>query len=752
MRSQVLHARNYIRKNMTETDSMEIKSKTDRAPFWNLWKLSSHRGRQVWNFSFPGHIQTDEQKQAFLKEMEYAFTFSKKENANSADLVLREKHRAKIPHSSNSEAENTTDAARSAFEKGARFYANLQQADGHWAGDYGGPLFLLPGLIVVSYITDTPLPLPHQTLMRRYMLNHQNSDGGWGLHIEDESTMFGTVMQYVALRILGMKPDAPEMRNASNWIIKHGGAVSIPSWGKFYLSVLGAFEWEGCNTLIPELWLLPRKWGLHPGNYWCHTRMVYLPMCYCYGHRVKGPLTDLVREIRSEIYCEPYENIRWKKHRFHVHETDSYVKPSKLLKGIYGVLNVYEKINIKALRKKALKFVWEYIHAEDEHTNYINIGPVNQVINSLAVWHQKGKNSEEFKKHVERWYDYLWVAEDGMKMNGYNGSQLWDTAFASQALVEGGADKFIPETLQKAYDFIDDMQVKEEVRDHRRFFRHDSVGGWPFSTYEHGWPISDCTAEGLSSLLAFHKAGIGKKVSFERLAKAADLILSFQNPNGGWASYELQRAGKWLEMMNPAEVFGDIMADYPYTECSSACIRALCEFRHLYPDYRKNEINQSIINGIRFIKQKQLEDGSWLGSWAVCFTYGTWFGLTALAVAGEKNSTEAQKGCAFLLSKQNEDGSWGESYRSSVEKRYIAHKDGQIINTAWALLGLMACEYPAPEAIEKGIRFLISKQESNGDWPQQGISGVFNFNCMITYTSYRNVFPLWALARYTKTG
>lgn len=32
-----------------------------------------------------------------------------------------------------------------------------------------------------------------------------------------------------------------------------------------------------------------------------------------------------------------------------------------------------------------------------------------------------------------RLFDYLWVAEDGMKMQGYNGSQLWDTSFAVQA-------------------------------------------------------------------------------------------------------------------------------------------------------------------------------------------------------------------------------------------------------------------------------------------------------------------------------
>jgi hypothetical protein len=35
-------------------------------------------------------------------------------------------------------------------------------------------------------------------------------------------------------------------------------------------------------------------------------------------------------------------------------------------------------------------------------------------------------------------YDYLWVAEDGMKMQGYNGSQLWDTSFAVQVIGTGG--------------------------------------------------------------------------------------------------------------------------------------------------------------------------------------------------------------------------------------------------------------------------------------------------------------------------
>ena len=63
---------------------------------------------------------------------------------------------------------------------------------------------------------------------------------------------------------------------------------------------------------------------------------------------------------------------------------------------------------------------------------------------------------------------------------------------------------------------------------------------------------------------------------------------------------------------------------------------------------------------------------------------------------------------------------------------------------------LMAADYADKKVIDRGIEFLISMQEPTGDFPQQGISGVFNHSCGITYTSYRNVFPIWAFGRYHK--
>jgi squalene cyclase len=62
-------------------------------------------------------------------------------------------------------------------------------------------------------------------------------------------------------------------------IHEYGGATYITSWGKFWLSVLGVYEWQGQNPLNPEMWLLPYSgWTgvgwVHPGRFWCHCRMV----------------------------------------------------------------------------------------------------------------------------------------------------------------------------------------------------------------------------------------------------------------------------------------------------------------------------------------------------------------------------------------------------------------------------------------------------------------------------------------------
>lgn len=90
------------------------------------------------------------------------------------------------------------ERVRATLHDGVDFYRYLQQPDGHWPGDYGGPMFLMPGMIIACYVTgcmDQVLSGQHKAEMLRYLVNHQNQDGGYGLHIEGDSTMFGTCLR-----------------------------------------------------------------------------------------------------------------------------------------------------------------------------------------------------------------------------------------------------------------------------------------------------------------------------------------------------------------------------------------------------------------------------------------------------------------------------------------------------------------------------------------------------------------------------
>ncbi|KAF2530879.1 hypothetical protein F2Q70_00030367 [Brassica cretica] len=146
-----------------------------------LRSTNNHVGRQTWEFN---PLLGTPEELAAIEEARNSFTQNRFSNKHSSDLLMRLQFSGENLISSvlpqfkleDSDDDVTDKIVENSLKRGLDFFSTLQAHDGHWPGDYAGPMFLLPGLIITLSITgalNTVLSEQHKHEMCRYLYNHQ---------------------------------------------------------------------------------------------------------------------------------------------------------------------------------------------------------------------------------------------------------------------------------------------------------------------------------------------------------------------------------------------------------------------------------------------------------------------------------------------------------------------------------------------------------------------------------------------------
>ena len=652
------------------------------------------------------------------------------------------------------------------------------RANGAWAGEVIWNPMLPCQWVILNHVLGRPIPAARKARIRKHLELHLKLDGGWGMHpdppdpalraqplaIHDEASgpadkdhawLFHTTLGYVALRLLGEDPEDPLLRDALAFIHRHGPVHRIPTWGRIWLALLGLYPWSEIQPLLPELWLLPDESPVHPRRLYNHMRLIYLGLSYAYGAKIRARTSAIGEALRRELFPDGWRLEDFRRHRDDIAPTDLYEPIGPALQRIFEGARLLAKAVPGPLRRVALDRAWAHIEFEFHSTNWVCLSPVNGMLFCLAMASRDPDHPdlERALAGIEYWF---WEDDvEGLRICGAR-SDIWDTSFAIQALCEGPDLPEAAAMVDRATAWLPIAQLQRDIPEGQRHYREPARGGWGFADERHPWPVSDCTAEALEALLHAEHRGwdhLDARLDVERKLSAIEFVLLRQNDDGGFGSYEARRGSMLLKRFNPAEMYGNCMLEYSYTECTASCVRGLAIARAALgarmPGELHARVGEAIERGVRFLLASQEGSGGWAGFWGVDYTYGTFFAVSALLAAGlDREHVALRRALRFLLSRQREDGGWGERYEAVMQGKEITGPS-RIVQTAWALLALeLAGPERAKGAIDRGVRYLIDNQLPDGSWPHDEAVGVFFNTAVLDYRLYKLVFPSWALARW----
>lgn len=625
----------------------------------------------------------------------------------------------------------TADLLAEAIGKGMNRLLSVQNPKGHWVFPAEADATIPAEYLLLQRFLERAVDTGRRGRIARYLRRTQLPDGGWPLYQDGAADLSASVKSYFALKLAGDPPDALHMAKARRRILDLGGAAKVNVFTRITLALFGQIPWRTVPAIPVEIMLLPRWFFFHLDkvSYWSRTVMVPL---FILCTRKPVCALDQGGGVR-ELFAEPPETLR---------SLDRFV-PGRMRKNTFILLDrLLKRIDPLlplATREKAMRIAERW--TRDRMQGEGGIGAIFPAMaNALMALKVLGypPDDPDFQRGLKAVEDLVLDGGDECFCQPCH-SPVWDTGLALCAALEAGLPREHA-AVAAAVRWLFERQV---------FVRGDwavrspglEPGAWPFQFENALYPDVDDTAK---VLMAIWRAGIfDGKENREKFARAVNWVLGMQSSDGGWGSFDIDNTCLYLNDI-PFADHGALL-DPSTSDLTGRCLEllSLLGYRHGFTP---------VARALRFLRKEQEECGAWFGRWGVNYIYGTWSVLAALRQLGEDMSQPyVRKAVEWLKSRQNPDGGWGESCRSYDDPSLAGKGPSTASQTSWALLGLMAAGEADSDAVRRGIRHLLERQDDQGGWKEKHHTGTgFPRVFYLRYHGYGLFFPLWALGAYRR--
>ncbi|MFT8444020.1 MAG: squalene--hopene cyclase [Acetobacter orientalis] len=609
-----------------------------------------------------------------------------------------------------------------------------QQQDGHWVYELEADATIPAEYVLLEHYLDRIDDALEQKI-GNYLRRTQSEDhGGWPLYHNGKFDISASVKAYFALKAIGDDINAPHMRRAREAILDHGGAERTNVFTRCQLALFGDAPWRATPVMPIELMLLPRKaffsvWNM---SYW--SRTVIAPLLVLAALK---PVAINPRRIHvPELFVTPPEQVKdWIRGPYRS-------VWGRMFKGLDTVLRPLLPLIPTTTHEKALKAAIDFI--EPRLNGEDGLGAIYPAMANVVMMYRALGVPDEDPRAATAWkaVQKLLVIKDNEAYCQPCVSPIWDTGLSGHAMIEAasGPNGIEPEKtlteLRKASAWLRDKQILNVEGDWAINKPGLAPGGWAFQYGNDYYPDVDDTAV-VGMLL--HREG--DEANTEALERARQWIIGMQSTNGGWGAFDIDNNKELLNHI-PFSDHGALL-DPPTADVTARCVSFLAQLGH-------PEDQQVIDRGIEYLRKDQEQDGSWFGRWGTNYVYGTWSVLCAFNAAGISHDDPAVvRAVEWLRSVQRPEGGWGEGCESYEGGAHGTYSESLPSQTAWAVLGLMAAGRRDDPAVAKGVAWLASQQDDNGEWHEDPYNAVgFPKVFYLRYHGYKQFFPLMALARY----